>query len=171
MSPDKSDTSDTTYSGSRPIKRAICLGGGGPARGFAHRRPGRPESRGIDFGNAHSVWALSCIGAWAGVIYNQAEKGREIEETYRFFDDVFRDDKSFQSFPTNTDIRAGLGRLRRGDASNYLFEPKQLQKRIPAATHHALVDCTPCPFWVVARTGGISVKGISIAGRSTTSWQ
>jgi predicted acylesterase/phospholipase RssA len=83
-------------------KRAICLGGGGPAVGLHIGALEGLKHCGVDFGNARSVWALSCIGAWAGVIYNQAEKGREIEETYNFFLDVFRDDKSFQSFPTNT---------------------------------------------------------------------
>ena len=46
--------------------------------------------------------ALSCIGAWAGVIYNQAKRGQEIETTYNFFHDIFRDNNSFESFPTNT---------------------------------------------------------------------
>ena len=83
-------------------KRAICLGGGGPAVGLHIGALEGLKRGGVDFGNARSVWALSCIGAWAGVIYNQAKKGSEIEETYNFFYDVFRDDKSFQSFPTNT---------------------------------------------------------------------
>jgi len=41
------------------------------------------------------------IGAWVGVIYNQAENDR-IQETTNFFRDVFREDKSFDSFPLNT---------------------------------------------------------------------
>jgi predicted acylesterase/phospholipase RssA len=88
--------------GEKLPKRAICLGGGGPAVGLHIGALEGLKDGGIDFGNARSVWALSCVGAWAGVIYNQAEKGREIDETYEFFHDVFRDDKSFQSFPTNT---------------------------------------------------------------------
>jgi predicted acylesterase/phospholipase RssA len=88
-----------TYSGP---KRAICLGGGGPAAGLHIGALEGLKARGIDFGNARSIWALSCIGAWVGVIYNQAEKNSEIETTYNFFHDVFRNDPSFQSFPTNT---------------------------------------------------------------------
>jgi predicted acylesterase/phospholipase RssA len=82
-------------------KRAICLGGGGPAVGLHIGALEALKDR-IDFGNENSVWALSCIGAWVGVVYNQATQGKEIEETYNFFHDVFRDDKSFKSFPLNT---------------------------------------------------------------------
>lgn len=83
------------------VKRAICLGGGGPAVGLHIGALEALKGR-IDFGNENSVWALSCIGAWVGVVYNQATQGKEIEETYNFFHDVFRDDKSFKSFPLNT---------------------------------------------------------------------
>jgi len=83
----------------RPLKRAICLGGGGPAAGL---HIGALEylkgERRIDF----NIWALSCIGAWVGVIYNQAETGDELQAVRRFFEDVFREDKSFESFPMNT---------------------------------------------------------------------
>jgi predicted acylesterase/phospholipase RssA len=79
-------------------KRAICLGGGGPAAGLHIGVLESLKKHGIDF----DVWALSCIGAWVGVIYNQAEPGDEIPETKKFFRDVFRNDKSFKSFPTNT---------------------------------------------------------------------
>ena len=48
------------------------------------------------------MWALSCIGAWVGIIYNQAKDGKGLEATQEFFRNVFRDDKSFRSFPTNT---------------------------------------------------------------------
>ena len=29
------------------------------------------------------MWALSCIGAWAGIIYNQAKDGKGLEATLR----------------------------------------------------------------------------------------
>jgi predicted acylesterase/phospholipase RssA len=83
-------------------RRAICLGGGGPAVGLHIGALERLKSLGVDFGDKHSIWALSCIGAWVGVIYNQAKEGKEIEETYKFFRNVFRDNRSFESFPTNT---------------------------------------------------------------------
>jgi hypothetical protein len=92
----------TGTSGTDDRKRAICLGGGGPALGLhIGALEGLKDCR-IDFRNERSVWALSCIGAWVGVIYNQAEYGSEIDETFDFFHKVFRDDKSYKSFPTNT---------------------------------------------------------------------
>jgi predicted acylesterase/phospholipase RssA len=85
-----------------PKKRAICLGGGGPALGLHIGALGSLEDCGIDFRNDRAIWALSCIGAWVGVVYNQAKEGHEFEETYEFFREVFRDDESYQSFPLNT---------------------------------------------------------------------
>jgi predicted acylesterase/phospholipase RssA len=79
-------------------KRAICLGGGGPAVGLHIGVLKALTDEEIEF----DVWALSCIGAWVGIVYNQAQEGREISETTKFFRGVFRDNKSFKSFPTNT---------------------------------------------------------------------
>jgi predicted acylesterase/phospholipase RssA len=85
-------------------RRAIALGGGGPAAGlhigvleaFANAEPE------ITF----DVWSLSCIGAWVGIVYNQSKKEDEkqkVEETYEFFrDGVFRDDEGYKRFPINT---------------------------------------------------------------------
>src|SRR5262245_13036167 len=77
---------------------AICLAGGGPAAGLHIGVLEGLRDKGITFDTKHDVWALSCIGAWVGVIYNQA-KNDKIEEIKKFFFDVFRDDKVFQSFP------------------------------------------------------------------------
>ena len=124
MSPDnESDTGGTTSIGGRPTKRAICLAGGGPAVGLHIGALESLKDREIDFGNEHSIWALSCIGAWVGVVYNQAKKDREIEETYDFFQDVFRDDQSFQSFPTNTLFAPDWTGVAEA-MLNYLFEPR-----------------------------------------------
>jgi predicted acylesterase/phospholipase RssA len=60
------------------------------------------KERGVDFDNEDSVWALSCIGAWVGIIYNQAKDRKGLEATQEFFRNVFREDESFRSFPTNT---------------------------------------------------------------------
>lgn len=79
-------------------KRAICLAGGGPAAGLHIGVLKGLAKKGITF----DVWALSCIGAWVGIVYNQADDGKEIEQTAKFFRNVFRDDKSFESFPANT---------------------------------------------------------------------
>jgi Patatin-like phospholipase len=86
----------------RPLKRVICLGGGGPAAGLHIGVLEGLEAKGIKFDQKRDIWALSCIGAWVGIIYNQAPTHREVAETYNFFRGVFREDKSFKSFPTNT---------------------------------------------------------------------
>jgi predicted acylesterase/phospholipase RssA len=81
------------------MKRAITLAGGGPAAGLHIGVLQRLEEAGIKF----DVWALSCIGAWVGLVYNQCDPGKEAEQTYEFFrDGVFRDDVSYSRFPINT---------------------------------------------------------------------
>lgn len=78
-------------------KRAIALGGGGPAAGL-HLGVLRRLTETMRF----DVWALSCIGAWVGIVYNQCDEGREIVQTREFFHDhVFRDDISYERFPIN----------------------------------------------------------------------
>ena len=73
------------------MKRAITLAGGGPAAGLHIGVLDYLAKAGIKF----DVWALSCIGAWVGLVYNQCDPGKEVEQTYNFFKDhVFRDDES-----------------------------------------------------------------------------
>lgn len=80
------------------MKRAITLAGGGPAAGLHIGALKRLEEAKIDF----QVWALSCIGAWVGIVYNQFD-GNRAEQTYQFFrNGVFRDDVSYSRFPVNT---------------------------------------------------------------------
>jgi len=81
------------------MKRAITLAGGGPAAGLHIGALDRFNKEGIKF----DVWALSCIGAWVGLVYNQCDPGKEVEQTYNFFrDGVFRDDVSYSKFPINS---------------------------------------------------------------------
>ena len=81
------------------MKRAITLAGGGPAAGLHIGALKRLEEAGITF----DVWALSCIGAWVGLVYNTREKGKQAQQTYDFFHEgVFRDDVSYSRFPINT---------------------------------------------------------------------
>jgi predicted acylesterase/phospholipase RssA len=81
------------------MKRAITLAGGGPAAGLHIGALERLAEEKIKF----DVWALSCIGAWVGIVYNQCDRGKEPEQTYEFFrDNVFRDDVSYARFPVNT---------------------------------------------------------------------
>ncbi len=80
-------------------KRAITLGGGGPAAGLHIGVLKALHAAGIEF----EVWSLSCIGAWVGIVYNQCDKGTEVEKTYEFFrNKVFRDDESYERFPINS---------------------------------------------------------------------
>jgi predicted acylesterase/phospholipase RssA len=88
------------------MKRAITLAGGGPAAGLHIGVLKRLAEAGIKF----DVWALSCIGAWVGLVYNQCDPGKEVEQTYKFFHDgVFRDDESYSRFPVNTVFGADMG--------------------------------------------------------------
>jgi predicted acylesterase/phospholipase RssA len=83
-------------------KRAIALAGGGPAAALHIGALEYLEEHGIKFDKRHDVWALSCIGAWVGIIYNQCDKGHEVEDTKRFFrDKVYRDNVSYSRFPIN----------------------------------------------------------------------
>jgi predicted acylesterase/phospholipase RssA len=90
------------------VKRAITLGGGGPAAGL---HIGVLEAL-ADADITFEVWATSCIGAWVGIVYNQFSdeiENRKVENkdraelTYQFFKNgVFRDDESYARFPINT---------------------------------------------------------------------
>jgi predicted acylesterase/phospholipase RssA len=85
------------------LRRAITLGGGGPAAGL---HIGVLEAlANADPPITFNVWSLSCIGAWVGIVYNQSDKKSDkdkVEETYEFFrDGVFRDDQGYKHFPIN----------------------------------------------------------------------
>src|SRR5260370_9192828 len=111
----------------KPVKRAIALGGGGPAAG---RHIGVLDALGAD-DKKFDIWALSCIGAWVGIVYNQFDKNKgkdkdRPEQTYQFFKNgVFRDDESYERFPINTvfgpDWRANTKALNKfiSDSDNY----------------------------------------------------
>ena len=75
----------------RPIKRAIALAGGGPAVGLSIGALKSLKRAGITF----DVWTCACIGAWLGVVYNQAEPGREVEDSVDFLELPFQ----FKSSP------------------------------------------------------------------------
>jgi predicted acylesterase/phospholipase RssA len=82
----------------KPIKRAITLAGGGPTAGLHLGVLKYFKEADIEF----DVWALSCIGAWVGIVYNQYDKGREVDQTINFFKNgVFRDDVGYSRFPIN----------------------------------------------------------------------
>jgi predicted acylesterase/phospholipase RssA len=118
----------------RTPKRAICLAGGGPVAGLhigALEALKNSELK-IAFESAHDVWALSCIGAWVGVVYNQFKDGDRAQQTYDFFhDNVFRDDPSFESFPINKIF--GPDWTGNADAlKDFLLEPGNYRKAFSA---------------------------------------
>ena len=81
------------------MKRAITLGGGGPAAGL---HIGILEALQSNPDITFDVWSLSCIGAWVGIVYNQCLGTDKAQETHQFFKDhVFRDDESYSRFPIN----------------------------------------------------------------------
>jgi predicted acylesterase/phospholipase RssA len=92
------------------VKRAITLGGGGPAAGLHIGVLKALADDGKTFDDESDVWALSCIGAWVGIVHNQfneekikKENKSRAELTYEFFrDGVFRDDEGYERFPINT---------------------------------------------------------------------
>lgn len=78
------------------MKRAIALAGGGPAVGLSIGALKRIyEEEDIRF----DVWTLSCIGAWLGICWNQAEDGKELETSVSFFREIFRPDDVYDKFP------------------------------------------------------------------------
>src|SRR5271157_4532051 len=80
-------------------KRAIALGGGGPVAGLHIGVLKYLEDHGIKF----DVWALSCIGAWVGIVHNLWERGDRADQTFEFFkNNVFRSDESYEGFPVNS---------------------------------------------------------------------
>lgn len=102
--------------------RAIALAGGGPAAPLHIGALDYLTERGIRFDQKNDVWALSCIGAWVGVIYNQCDEGHEVEQTKAFFRDrVFRDDVSYSRFPINSVFGPDLVALSRA-ATEFLVD-------------------------------------------------
>src|ERR1700674_1330663 len=105
------------------MKRAITLGGGGPAAGLHIGVLDYLEPKIEKF----DVWALSCIGAWVGIVYNQSERGKEIEQTYDFFNNgIFRDNESYMRFPINTVFGPDWGG-NMGALIGFLSDPKNYQ--------------------------------------------
>ena len=107
------------------MKRAITLGGGGPAAGL---HIGILEALQCHPEITFDVWSLSCIGAWVGIVYNQFEEPNKAWRTYQFFKDhVFRDDESYERFPINsvfgTDWFGNTKAL-----TNFVFDIKSYEK-------------------------------------------
>jgi predicted acylesterase/phospholipase RssA len=82
------------------VRRAITLGGGGPAAGLHIGVLEALHAADITPRITFDVWALSCIGAWVGIVYNQFDGPDKANQTHQFFKEhVFRDDESYARFP------------------------------------------------------------------------
>lgn len=80
-------------------RRAIALAGGGPEAGLQIGALAFFEQEAkVRF----DIWALSCIGAWVGIYYQQCKNGEPAKQTRHFFrKQVFREDISYERFPIN----------------------------------------------------------------------
>lgn len=99
------------------IRRAIVLGGGGPVCGLQIGALRALAEH--DLFDTFSVWSLSCIGAWVGIIVNQYD-GKPIDRVRRTYelmrDQVFVPDEEHAAFPTNRLFAMDM----RGNALNML---------------------------------------------------
>ncbi len=117
------------------MKRAITLGGGGPAAGLHLGALKCFRDHGIEF----DVWALSCIGVWVGAHYNSYPKETAPEQTIDHFRKyIFRDDISYDKFPITPgfvpDIQRNTEALIR-----YMFDPQSYRNlAAPIATQQAV---------------------------------
>ncbi|MFT3720739.1 patatin-like phospholipase family protein [Pseudorhodoferax sp.] len=79
-------------------KRAIALAGGGPAAGLHIGALAALQERDVAF----DVFALSCVGAWVGLVYNTRPGPDRAQQTYEYFEThCFRDDDGYEWFPVN----------------------------------------------------------------------
>jgi predicted acylesterase/phospholipase RssA len=104
------------------VRRALALAGGGPVAGLHIGALKAFEEEGIDF----DVWALSCIGAWVGIVYNTRQGSNKAAQTEALFrNHVFRDDKTYKWFPINRAFAPNFGKLARAwsDFSIKAFDP------------------------------------------------
>lgn len=92
----------------RKKRRAIALAGGGPAAGLHIGALAALEEARVGF----DVFALSCIGAWVGIVYNTRSGANRAAQTFEFFKShCFRDDRSYEWFPINRGFATDLQSL------------------------------------------------------------
>ena len=119
------------------MKRAICLAGGGPAVGLSlgtlKRLHEEPDIR-------FDVWSLACIGAWLGIVWNQAEPGREVETSEQFFRGIFRPDDVYDRFPVAAAFAPDFQDNMR-NALEFVMDPASYRNLVvPSAIHQAWSD-------------------------------
>lgn len=116
------------------MKRAIALAGGGPAVGLSIGTLKRlQEEADIQF----DVWTLACIGAWLGIVWNQAEPGCEVETSVDFFRGIFRPDRVYDKFPVASAFAPDFG-TNLQNALDFALDPKSYANLVvPEAIHEA----------------------------------
>lgn len=121
----------------KKIKRAIALAGGGPAVGLSLGALKRlHEEADIRF----DVWTLSCIGAWLGIAWNQAEEGKEYETSLEFFRGIFRPDDLYDKFPIASAFAPDWEASTR-NAVEFCLDPRSYQNLVvPDAIQAAAED-------------------------------
>ena len=156
------------------VKRAIALAGGGPAVGLSlgalkrlHQEPD------IKF----DVWTLSCIGAWLGIVWNQADPGREAETSEDFFRQIFRPDDVYDKFPVAAAFAPDFESSLR-NALSFVMDPASYRNLVvPAAICEAwnemLRFASDPRQWSVANVNALilnQVMAVNPWTRFMTSW-
>lgn len=119
------------------MKRAICLAGGGPAVGLSLGTLKRlHEDADIKF----DVWSLACIGAWLGIVWNQAEPGTEYETSDSFFRGIFRPDDVYDRFPIAAAFAPDFQESLRNMVGFALDPASYRNMVVPAAIQQAWMD-------------------------------
>lgn len=104
------------------LKRAIALGGGGPAVGLGLGALKRLDEAGLNF----DVWSLSCIGAWLGCAYQSAPRGTGMDHAEKFFRSIARPDAVNRHFPIPTPFAPDfVGHF--GKAMRHMMDPASYQ--------------------------------------------
>ncbi len=118
------------------MKRAIALAGGGPAVGLSIGTLKRLQEAGITF----DVWTLACIGAWLGIVWNQAEPGREVDSSVDFFRGIFRPDRVYDKFPVAAAFAPDFGASVRNSVE-FVLDPESYRNLVvPEAIQQAWHD-------------------------------
>ncbi|WP_135081030.1 patatin-like phospholipase family protein [Terasakiella sp. SH-1] len=148
----------------KEIKRAITFAGGGPAVGLSigllKRLEENPE---IKF----DVWSSACIGAWLTVAYQQADEGKELEQTIDFFKQLFRPDATYERFPVAScfapnfleDMNNLVGYMTNPASYQGLIVPEAIQD----AAEFAMGYLTDPKQWNVANFNSFLLNGLMAA--------
>ena len=117
------------------MKRAITLGGGGPAAGLHIGALKAFEEFDMDF----DVWSLSCIGVWVGGQYLSYPKAEALKKTEEHFRDyIFVDDITYDKWPISGGFTPNLQSWMQA-GMKFMADPKSYQNLYsPSATKIAM---------------------------------